>query len=187
MQPEGKTDLASFNNDWYSPGAGKLKILFWGVIKPIFFLNYLNPLSRLKVFLLRMFGAKIGKCVVIKQGVNVKNPWLLEVGDHVWIGERVWIENLAKVTIGSNACLSQGAMIMTGNHNYKKSTFDLMVAPVTLEDGVWIGAKATVCPGVVCHSHSVLSMHSVTSKDLDAYTIYSGNPAVKVRERIIEK
>jgi len=104
----------------------------------------------------------------------------------VWIGERVWIENLAKVTIGSHVCLSQGAMIMTGNHNYKKSTFDLMVAPVTLEDGVWIGAQATVCPGVTCRSHSVLSMKSLTNKDLSANGIYAGNPAVKIRERDIE-
>lgn len=186
MSPSGKTNLSAFSNDWYSPGAGKLKILFWGIIKPIYFLNYLNPFSGLKVFLLRMFGAKIGKGVVIKQGVNIKNPWLLEVGDYVWIGEKVWIENLAKVTIHANVCISQEAMIMTGNHNYKKPTFDLMVAPVILEEGVWIGAQATVCPGVTCKSHSVLSMKSLTNKNLDAYGIYAGNPCVKVRQRNIE-
>jgi putative colanic acid biosynthesis acetyltransferase WcaF len=181
-----KTDLSSFNNGWYNPGASRFKILLWGIVKPVFFLNYLNPISGLKVALLRMFGAKIGRGVVIKQGVNIKNPWLLVVGDHVWIGERVWIENLAMVSIGNHACLSQGAMIMTGNHNYKKTTFDLMVQPVVLEEGVWIGAQATVCPGVTCASHSVLSMKSVTSSNLDPFTIYAGNPAAKVRERIVE-
>ncbi len=180
-----KTNLASFQNDWYHPGASRFKILMWGFCKPVFLMNYLNPVSKCKVWVLRVFGAKIGKGVVIKQGVNVKNPWHLEVGDYSWIGEKVWIENLAPVKIGAHCCLSQGAMIMTGNHNYKKSSFDLMVAPVTLEDGVWIGARATVCPGVICKSHSVLSMQSVAHYNLESYTIYSGNPCVPVRNREI--
>jgi putative colanic acid biosynthesis acetyltransferase WcaF len=132
-----------------------------------------------------MFGARIGKGVVIKQCVRIKYPWLLEVGDYSWIGECVWIENHAKVKIGNNACISQGAMLLCGNHDYKKTAFDLVTGPITLEDGVWIGAKATVCPGVICSSHAVLSVGSVASKNLDPYGIYRGNPAIKVRERNI--
>ena len=105
------------------------------------------------------------------------------VGDNSWIGEDVWIDNLGEVSIGANCCLSQGAMLLCGNHDYKRSTFDLMVGDIALEDGVWIGAKSVVCPGVICKSHSVLAVGSVASNQLEAYTIYRGNPAVKVKER----
>jgi putative colanic acid biosynthesis acetyltransferase WcaF len=74
-------------------------------------------------------------------------------------------------------------MLLCGNHNYKKESFDLMTGKIIIEDGVWIGAKAIVCPGVTCHSHSVLSVGSVATKDLDANSIYQGNPAVKIKSR----
>lgn len=99
----------------------------------------------------------------------------------------MWIDNLGIVAIGNHCCLSQGAMLLCGNHDYSKSTFDLMVGDITLEDGVWIGAKSIVCPGIICHSHSVLSVGSVATKNLEAHTIYQGNPAVRVKDRVISK
>lgn len=143
------------------------------------------PISPLKVRVLRLFGAKIGIGVNIKPCVNVKYPWLLEVGDYSWIGENVWIDNLAKVKIGNNVCISQGAMLLCGNHNYKKTTFDLMIGEITLEDGSWIGAQSVVCPGVTVHTHAVLGVSSVACRDLEAYGVYQGSPAVRVRERVI--
>ncbi len=180
-----KTDLSKYNNDWFDEGAGIIKRTLWYFTNSLFFINSLNPVSSIKVMLLRMFGAKIGKGVVIKPGVNIKYPWKLTIGDYTWIGERVWIDCLDTVTIGPNCCLSQGVLLLIGNHNYKKTTFDLMVAPITLEDGVWIGAGSIVTGGVTCGSHSVLAVQSVASSDMDAYSIYRGNPAVKVKERVI--
>ncbi len=136
--------------------------------------------------LLRLFGAVIGKGVVIKPSVNVKYPWLLEIGDDAWIGEQVWIDNLVKTVIGSDCCLSQGAMLLTGSHNYKNPAFDLIAEPITLENGAWIGAKAIVCPGVTCGSHSVLAAGSVATGNLKPYTIYQGNPATEKRVRNIQ-
>lgn len=182
---QGKTDLEQFNNSWYDPGAPKWKILLWYLCKP-FFMSYLNPFTGLKVFMLRSFGAKIGKGVVIKQGVNIKYPWNLSVGDFAWIGEQAWIENHVMVSIGKHSCVSQGAMLLTGNHDYSKVSFDLMVGKITLEEGVWIGAKSIVAPGVTCGDHSVLAVMSVASKNLDPFGIYRGNPAEKVKERTIE-
>jgi len=76
-------------------------------------------------------------------------------------------------------------MLITGNHDYSKSSFDLMIKEIVLEEGVWIGAKAVVCPGIICHSHAVLSVASIATSNLAAYGIYSGNPAVRIKERII--
>lgn len=177
-----KTDLSSFNNDWYRPGS-QLKKLIWYFVNEVFFKSGLFPVYGLKTGLLKLFGARLGKNVLIKPGVNIKYPWLLQTGDHVWIGEKVWIDNLGMVTIGDNVCISQGALLLCGNHDYSKSTFDLVIKPITLKEGVWIGANATVCGGSHCGSHAVLSVGSVATGHLDAFGIYQGNPAIKVRER----
>ncbi len=178
-----KTDLSLFNNDWYHPGRGPVVRGLWFVVNALFFLNPLMPLSGLKVALLRLFGAKVGRGVVIKPSVNIKYPWRLTIGDHVWIGENCWIDNLDQVTIGSHACLSQGAMLLCGSHDYKRPSFDLITKPITLEEGAWVGAKALVCPGVTMKTHSVLAAGSTATSDLEAYGIYQGNPAEWKRER----
>ncbi|TRX50235.1 colanic acid biosynthesis acetyltransferase WcaF [Fulvivirga sp. M361] len=180
------TELSKYDNSWYKPGGTGFKRFFWFFVNYLVFKNGLLPFSILKITLLKAFGAKVGKGVNIKPFVNIKYPWLLEIGNYVWIGEGVWIDNLTKVSIGNNVCLSQGAFLLTGNHNYKRSTFDLITKEIVIKEGVWIGAKATVCPGVICESHSILSVGSVATKKLEPYMVYSGNPAVKVKERIIE-
>lgn len=183
-QPRPTTQLSQFNNSWYQPG-GRLRRALWYIVHELF-ISSGHPVSAVRIALLRMFGARIGNGVVIKPRVRVKYPWKLKVGDHTWVGEDVWIDNLGEVKIGANCCLSQGAMLLCGNHDYKRSTFDLLVGDITLEDGAWIGAKAVVCPGVICHSHSILSVGSVASAPLEAYGIYRGNPAIKVKERVMQ-
>ena len=177
-------NLHSFYNKWYKPGSG-FKRFIWHYVNGLFFKSGLFPYYGIKVIMLRLFGARIGKGVLIKPYVNIKYPWFLEVGDHVWIGEQVWIDNLDLVKIGSHVCISQGAYLLTGNHDYKKAAFDLIVKPITVEDGVWIGAKSVVCPGVLCKTHSILSVGSILSSDMEAYGIYRGNPASKIADRNI--
>ena len=104
-----KTDLSKYNNKEYTPGGDFFKRILWYFTNMLFFICPLNLFSGLKVFLLRLYGAKIGKGVVIKPSVNVKYPWKLEIGNYSWIGERVWIDNLNEVKIGNNVCISQGA------------------------------------------------------------------------------
>ena len=89
------------------------------------------------------------------------------------------------VTISDNACISQGALLLTGNHDYKKTSFDYKNAPIIIEEGVWIGAKSVVCPGVTAHSHSILTVGSIATHNMEPYTIYQGNPATPIRKRII--
>jgi putative colanic acid biosynthesis acetyltransferase WcaF len=178
-----KPSLSSYSTSDYSPGASKVFIAFWYVVSVVFVRNPLILFSSWKVMFLRLFGAKIGVGVVIKQGVNIKYPWRLHISDYVWLGENVWIDNLVDVQIGSNSCISQGAMLLTGNHNYKVPSFDLITGSIILEEGVWIGAKSIVCPGVRCKKHSILTAGSVACNDLQEALVYQGNPAVAKRQR----
>ena len=158
---------------------------FWYFINVIFFKSSFFPFNFLKIFLLQLFGCSIGKGVVIKPNVNIKYPWKLSLGNYVWIGERVWIDNLDNVMIGNHVCISQGAMLICGSHNYKQKSFDLLTKEITINDGVWIGAKSIILPGVVAESHAILSAGSVISKNLESFTVYKGNPAEKVGSRNI--
>lgn len=178
-------DLSSYNNYPYHPGGHAVKRFLWLYTNAIIFKTSLLPVSRVKVFLLRLFGAKVGKNVTIKPCVNIKYPWFLAIGDQTWIGENVWIDSLVMVTIGSNVCLSQGAVLLTGSHNYKRSTFDLITGSIVVEDGVWIGGLAVINQGVTISTHAVLTTGSVATKNLDAYAVYQGNPAIKIRLRAV--
>lgn len=181
-----KTNLSTFSIGDYYAGP-KWKVLLW------FFLNYtiMNSFfpwpGSLKSKLLRLFGAQVGKGLVIKPKVRIKYPWKLRIGDHCWIGESVWIDNLDMVELGDHVCLSQGAMLLTGNHDYKRSDFPYRLGSIRIEDGVWVGAQSVVCPGIVCHSHAVLTVKSVAAKHLDAWTVYAGNPAIAIRKREINE
>ena len=166
-------------------GAGKMRQALWYFVNVFFFKNPLNIFSGVKVFLLKSFGAKMGKGIVIKPSVNIKYPWKLSVGDFTWIGEGVWIDNLSVINIGNSVTISQGALILTGSHDHTKESFDFISLPVTLEDGVWIGAKAVVYGGVICFSHCILGINAVAESNLSAYTIYKGNPAIAVMKRQI--
>ena len=118
--------LDKFDNSWYYP-ANKFKIMIWYFFNIFLFKTMIPIPSKIKIVILRLFGAKVGTGVVIKPNVSIKYPWFLKVGNNCWIGESVWIYNFALVTIGNNVCLSQDSYLLTGNHDYKKETFDLIV------------------------------------------------------------
>jgi putative colanic acid biosynthesis acetyltransferase WcaF len=178
-------DLSTFNNSWYNPGRGFLVRTLWHFVNALFLQNPLNPSSRIKISILRLFGAKIGEGVVLKPSINVKYPWNLEIGNYTWIGENAWLDSLAPIRIGNNACISQGAYFCTGNHDWTDPAFGLVVKPIIIEDGAWVGARTTVLPGVTVKSHSVVAAGSVIGKDTEPNMVYAGNPAVKVKERTI--
>jgi putative colanic acid biosynthesis acetyltransferase WcaF len=180
-----RTDLSRFDNAWYDPGRPLPVRLAWLVFNAVFFLTWFPWPNGLKRALLRGFGAKVGRGVVVKPRVNVKYPWHLEIGDHAWIGEGAWLDSLAPIRIGANACLSQGCTIETGNHDWSKPTFDLIVEPVVVEDGAWAAVGSLLLPGSRLASHAVLGAGSVLSGDTDAYGVYVGVPARRVRERAI--
>ena len=178
-------NLSTYNNARYNPGRGVLIATLWYFVNSFFLQTTFNPFSGVKVFILRIFGARIGTGVVMKPSINVKYPWNLEIGNNSWIGENVWLDSLVPIKIGNNVCISQGAYLCTGNHNWSDPSFGLIVKPIIIEDGAWIGARAIVLPGVTIATHSVVTAGSVISKDTEPYGIYAGNPAEKVRDRNI--
>lgn len=180
-----KVDLSTYNNKWYKPGH-IVKRACWYWVNIVFFKSSIFPFYFLKVALLKLFDASVGTNVCIKPNVNIKYPWLLSIGNNVWIGENVWIDNLAKITIGNNVCLSQGMLMISGNHDYTKTTFDLSIAPIVVEDGVWLGANTVVFGGAVCASHSVFVAGSYVVGSTMPYSIYRGNPVVKIKDRVIQ-
>lgn len=180
-----KISLSEFSAEGFDKDAGSLKIFLWYFVNALLVRASWNPFMGIKVRLLRLFGAKIGKGLIIKNNVTIKYPWKFIVGDNVWLGENCWIDNLDYVTIGNDVCISQGALLLTGNHDYAKSDFPYRNAPINIENGVWIGAKATVCPGVTVNVNSVLTVGSIATKNLEANGIYQGIPAVRIKERKI--
>ena len=178
-----KVDLSKYKNPHYRPGP-IWKRVTWHVINAIFIHSFL-PFSSLKIALLKIYGAKIGRGCTIKPGVNIKHPWMLSIGDYSWIGENVWIDNIAPVTIGSHCCISQGVTLIVGNHRYDKSTFDLTLHPITLRDGVWVGAKSTLLPGCQINEQTVITAGSVVKGNIPGDEIWGGNPAQFIKKRTL--
>lgn len=178
-------DLSRFDNAWYRPGRAGVVCALWFVAGAPLLRSSVLPFSAVRRSLLRLFGGRIGRGVVLKPGVRVKYPWRLTVGDNSWLGEDCWIDNLEQVTIGSDVCVSQGAYLCTGNHDWSDPAFGLIVKPITLRDGSWVGARAVVCPGVTLHECAVAAAGSVVTQDIPAYEIHAGNPARFVRRREI--
>lgn len=179
-------DLSTYSSKDFDRGAGKIREAIWLLVSLILFRLCPFSLSALKRMVLRAFGAKIGHGVVIKPDVKITFPWKLEIGDHVWLGEECRLLNLDRITIGNNVCISQGAFLCTGNHNYKLPTFDLIVRPILVEDGAWLGAGCWVGPGSKIGSHAILTAGSVWTGTMEAWGIYQGNPAVFKKQRTIE-
>lgn len=140
--------LEKFDNGDFDRGAPKWKELLWWVVRSLFFAPWFPVPSCCKVSWLRIFGAKVGRGVVIRSRVNITFPWRFSCGDHVWIGDEVLILSLAPVCLGSNVCISQRAFLCTGSHRFSRETFDLVTRPITIGDGCWIAAQAFVGPGV---------------------------------------
>ena len=178
-------DLSSYSAARFDRGASRARELIWLFVNLVVFRLCPLSLSPLKRVVLRAFGAKVGRNVTIKPQVKITFPWKLTIGDHVWLGEGCWLLNLERITIGNNVCISQRAFLCTGSHNHQLPTFDLIVKPITLEDGCWIGASAWVGPGVKVGNHAVLAAGSIATKDLEPFGIYRGNPAAFLRQRII--
>lgn len=175
-------DLSQAGKGNYQAKRGALIELVWFVLEACVINNKLLPFSGVRVALLRLFGAKIGTGCRFVHPLRVKAPWNLEVGDNCWFGVDVWIYNQTLIRIGSNVCISQGTFLTAGSHDMS-TTMDLHVAPIIIEDGVWITSKCVVQMGVTIGRSAVVTPLSVVHRSLEAEGVYGGNPCRLIRKR----
>lgn len=159
----------------------------WTVInKTIFRAMPGVPLAHQRNRILRLFGAKVPKHCNIYHSARIFAPWNLTVGLRSTIGPNVQVYNKAPVNIGSNVTISQGSHICTASHSVSSTSLALVLRPIDICDGVWVAAECFIGPGVTLAECSVLSARSVLFTDADAYSIYRGNPAQKIRKRVVD-
>jgi len=164
-------------------GGSKFKVQIWDIIQ-LFFISF-SPqfMYGFRNFLLRLFGAKIGKNVKIRSSVKITYPWNLEIGDNVWIGEDCYIYNLAKISIGSDVSIAHRNFFNTGGHDYTKTTFDIFAKPIVIEDECWVTSEVYISPGVTIGKGAVIGVRSSVFKDMPEGMLCYGNPAKPMKKR----
>jgi putative colanic acid biosynthesis acetyltransferase WcaF len=176
-------DLSRYDNSDFDPGRGVLVRTLWYYTSLVFFESGWLPSSRVKCQLLRWFGSRIGIGVVIKSNVRIKFPWRLSIGDHCWLGQDAWIDNMAQVDVGNHVCISQLVYLCTGSHDHRRRTFNLITKPITVGNGAWVGARATILPGVAVGTNALVAGGSIVTKNVEPATVVAGNPARQIAIR----
>lgn len=179
-----KVDLSKFDpNLNFNVGKNKFIQVVWYVVKVIFFLTAVPFPSRIKVQLLRIFGAKVSDNVVIKPRVNIHFPWKLVLGNNCWIGEEVCILNFEDIIVGNNVCLSQRVFLCSGNHDFRDPHLSYKNGPIEIESGVWIGACSFVSPNSRVGCDTIVRAYSFVGGSLEENSVYGGNPLLKLKNR----
>lgn len=163
--PLGTFSLAHFTKDGYDKGRGVGWQLAWFATTHLAFQKWWFP-PMARPHLLRLFGASTGRGILIRHNVRIQWPWKLSLGEDVWIGEGAWLITLEPVSIGSNVCISQGAMICTGSHDRTSPSFAFANRPITIRDGSWIGAGAVLLCGTTVGEGAVIGAGVVARGDI---------------------
>jgi putative colanic acid biosynthesis acetyltransferase WcaF len=161
----------------------RIRRLNWNLCWAIFYKMSPRPLHSWRAFLLRLFGAKMGKDCHFYPKSKVWAPWNLICADQVTAGDGAEIYNPAPVTLGSHAILSQEAYVCAATHDYDDPAFPLIAYAMNIGAYAWICARASVAPGVNVGEGAVLGLGSVATRSLEAWTVYAGVPAIKVKDR----
>jgi len=164
-------------------GRSAILVQLWWIVQKTFFTWSPQFMYGWRVLLLRLFGAKIGKKVLIRPTVRITYPWKVSIGDYSWIGDDVTLYTLGRIEIGNNTVISQKSYLCTGGHDYTKRTFDIYALPIRIGDGVWIATDVFVGPGVTISEGTVVGVRSTVLNDLPAGKICFGSPAKPVRDR----
>jgi len=170
--------LDQFDNQDFDRGAPPGKEALWRLVRTLVFGDGLPVPSSFRVAVLRMFGAKVGEGVVIRGGCQIHFPWRLEIGDHVWIGERVTLLSLDKIIVEDHVCISQQAFVCTGSHDFEDETFSLQTAPIHIRAHSWIGATAFLGMGVEIGKESLVAAGAVLMESCPDSSFVKGNPAM---------
>jgi putative colanic acid biosynthesis acetyltransferase WcaF len=165
------------------PLTNRLLRAVWEVVYVIFFRTSPRPFHAWRVFVLRCFGATLGKNCHIYGRARIWAPWNLTCDDHSTIGDEAIVYNPARVTVGSHAIISQQSYLCGATHDYEDPRFPLIALPISVGSYAWICARATVQPGISVGDGAVLALGAVATRDLEAWTVYAGVPARRVRRR----
>jgi putative colanic acid biosynthesis acetyltransferase WcaF len=176
-------DLQRFSQPADVRGRSAVVVQLWWIVQASLFRGSPQFMYGWRRFLLRVFGAKIGKRVLVRGTARITYPWKLTIGDYSWVGDFAELYTLGPIEIGSSAVVSQNAYLCTGSHDFRSPTFDICLRPIRVEDEAWVAAGAFVHPGVTIGRGSVVGARSVVDKDTEPFAIYMGAPAVKVGTR----
>ena len=168
-------------------GRNAIVVQLWWLVQGIFFKNSPQFMYGFRRFLLRLFGAKIGKNVIIRPSVKTTYPWKVSIGDYSWIGDDVDLYSLGEIEIGKNVVISQKSYICTGSHDYLQSDFPIFAKKVTIKDECWLATDVFIAPGITIEKGSVIGSRSSVYKNIPANKVCIGNPAKIIRERISEQ
>ena len=157
----------------------------WMLVEFLFVTNPLQISSKIRIAVLRLFGARIDEGVIMRPRVRIKFPWNLKIGKNCWIGEGVWISNKGLVEIGDNVVISQESFITTGSHEIY-SNMDTVISPIVIHDGVWITSRCIILQGVEIGINAVITPGSVVHKSLKGNKLYGGNPVQFIKNRFEE-
>jgi len=164
-------------------GKSKLTVQLWWVVQAVFFRLSPQFLYGWRRFLLRSFGAKIGKNVIIRPSASITYPWKLAIGDYSWIGDDVVLYTLGPIEIGANAVISQRSYLCTGTHDYLSEDFRIYAQKITVGNHCWLATDVYVAPDVTIGDYTVVGARSSVHKDLPEGKICLGNPAKVIKDR----
>lgn len=165
-------------------GKNAFTVQLWWIVQSILFRTSPQIMYGYRRFLLRIFGAKIGKNVIIRPSVKITYPWKTSIGDYSWIGDDVSLYSLGEIVIGKNVVISQKSYLCTGSHDYLNSSFSIFAKKIVIEDECWIATDVFVAPGVTIKKGTVVGSRSSVYKNLPANKVCVGNPVKIIRDRI---
>jgi putative colanic acid biosynthesis acetyltransferase WcaF len=178
-------DLAKFRMPPGFRGRSAIVVQLWWIVQALLFRTSPQFMYAWRNWLLRLFGADIGRDVLIRPTVRVVYPWKLTIADNSWVGDFVELYSLERIRVGRNAVISQHTYLCTGSHDYRSVAFDITAKPITIQDEAWLAAAVFVHPGVTIGRGAVVSARSVVVNDIEPLTVNAGSPAVAVGVRNI--
>lgn len=179
-------DLNTFKLPKNFRGRNAFTVQLWWVVQGVFFRNSPQFMYAFRRFLLRLFGAKIGKKVIIRPTVRTTYPWKVSIGDYSWIGDDVVLYSLGEIEIGNNVVVSQKSYLCAASHDYLKSDFPIFSKKIVIEDECWLATDVFVAPGITIGKGTVIGSRSSVYKSVPPNKVCNGNPAKIIRERIRE-
>ncbi|UJF34327.1 putative colanic acid biosynthesis acetyltransferase [Paenibacillus hexagrammi] len=180
---KNKIRLDQYNQDWYSRGRSGVIVLLWWLVQGSIFRFSIHNMYAWRRFLLRLFGANIGKNVQIRSSARFTYPWKVTIGDHSWVGDHAEFYSLDFITIGKHCVISQHAYLCTGSHDIQDPQFGLITKPICVHDGVWIASDVFVYPGVTVGEMAVAAARSTIMKDIPTNEVHGGSPAKFLKHR----